>query len=41
MNLTKELRRTRHRLCLIPDVLEDRVVMMLAREVHLRSCPVR
>jgi hypothetical protein len=27
MNLTKELRRTRHRLCLVPELLEDRVVM--------------
>jgi hypothetical protein len=27
MNLTKELRRTRHRLCLVPEILEDRVVM--------------
>ncbi len=27
MNLTKELRRTRHRLCLAPEVLEDRVVL--------------
>ena len=27
MNLTKELRRTRHRMCLAPEVLEDRVVL--------------
>jgi hypothetical protein len=27
MNLTKELRRRRHRLCLVPEVLEDRVVL--------------
>ena len=27
MNLTKEVRRTRQRLCLAPDVLEDRVVL--------------
>ena len=27
MNLTKELRRARHRMCLAPEVLEDRVVM--------------
>ena len=27
MNLTKELRRTRQRLCLAPEVLEDRVVL--------------
>ena len=27
MNLTKEVRRTRQRLCLAPEVLEDRVVL--------------
>ena len=39
MNPTKELHRTRHRLCLVPEALEGRLVMRRAREVPSRSCP--